>query len=180
MSSVRTAARAMLAGIFVANGAQGFADPDRLVSEAKSVTDRIAPSLKRIHPALPDDPRTLVQLDQVAMLVGGLLLVTPLRRPAALLLAGSLIPTTLAAHGFWKLDDPSARRLQRIQFLKNLGLLGGLLLAALDTEGRPGLRWRTTHMISEANRSVQRTAHETQLRVRLAAQANPIARRLSA
>lgn len=170
----------MLAGIFVANGAQGFADPDRLVSEAKSVTDRIAPSLKRIHPALPDDPRTLVQLDQMAMLVGGLLLVTPLRRPAALLLAGSLIPTTLAAHGFWKLDDPSARRLQRIQFLKNLGLLGGLLLAALDTEGRPGLRWRTTHMISEANRSVQRTAHETQLRVRLAAQANPIARRLSA
>jgi uncharacterized membrane protein YphA (DoxX/SURF4 family) len=179
MSSVRTAARAMLAGIFVANGAQGLANPDRLVSEAKSVTDRIAPSLKRIHPTLPDDPRTLVQLDHAAMLVGGLLLVTPLRRPAALLLAGSLIPTTLAAHRFWKLDDPSARGPQSTQFLKNLGLFGGLLLAALDTEGRPGLRWRTAHLISEANRSVQRTAHDTQLRVRLAAQANPIARRLS-
>lgn len=180
MSSVRTAARAMLAGIFVASGAQGLTSPDRLVPEAKPVTDRITPALKRIHPALPTDPRALVQLDMAAKLVGGLLLVTPLRRPAAFVLACSLIPTTLAAHRFWELEEPSTRRPQAEHFLKNLGLLGGLLLVALDTEGRPGLRWRTTHLISDANRSVHRAAHDTQLRVRLAAQANPIARRLSA
>ncbi|GIH13168.1 DoxX family protein [Rugosimonospora africana] len=180
MSSVRTAARAMLAGIFVANGAQGLTDPDRLVPEAKQVTDRVVPALKRILPMLPDDPRALVQLDQAAKLIGGLLLVTPLRRPAAIVLACSLVPTTLAAHRFWELDDPSARRAQNNNFLKNVGLMGGLLLTALDTEGRPGLRWRTTHLISDANRSMHRAAHDTQLRVRLAAQANPVTRRLSA
>ena len=33
---------------------------------------------------------------------------------------------------------------RRSQFLKNLGLLGGLLLAAVDTEGKPGLAYRAT------------------------------------
>jgi hypothetical protein len=32
--------------------------------------------------------------------------------------------------------------MQRIQFFKNVSMLGGLLLAALDTEGRPSLSWR--------------------------------------
>ena len=36
--------------------------------------------------------------------------------------------------------------------MKNLGLLGGLLLAAVDTEGRPGLRWRAGHAIDDATR----------------------------
>ncbi|HEY2675200.1 MAG TPA: DoxX family protein [Rugosimonospora sp.] len=178
MSSVRTAARAMLAGIFVASGAQGMADPDRLVPAARRFTDRVGPVLRRIHPGLPSDPHTLVQLDQLTKLVGGLLLVTPARRPAALVLACSLIPTTLAGHRFWEAEDPALRANQQAHLLKNLGLLGGLLLVALDTEGRPGLRWRTTHMISDANRSVRRGAHDTRLKVRVAAAANPIARRL--
>jgi uncharacterized membrane protein YphA (DoxX/SURF4 family) len=66
-------------------------------------------------------------------------------RPAALLLAGSLVPTTLAGHAFWDIQDPQQRAMQRVQFMKNLGLMGGLLLAALDREGRPDLRWRAGH-----------------------------------
>ncbi len=31
---------------------------------------------------------------------------------------------------------------QQIDFFKNLGLLGGLLIAAADTEGKPSLAWR--------------------------------------
>jgi putative oxidoreductase len=29
--------------------------------------------------------------------------------------------------------------------MKNVALLGGLALAAIDTEGRPGLAWRASH-----------------------------------
>jgi uncharacterized membrane protein YphA (DoxX/SURF4 family) len=50
-------------------------------------------------------------------------------RLAALSLAASLIPTTLAGHRFWEEEDERARAMQLTQFLKNLGLLGGLLLA---------------------------------------------------
>jgi len=49
-------------------------------------------------------------------------------RLAALALAASLIPTTIAGHRFWTETDPSARAAQRIQFLKNAAMLGGLLV----------------------------------------------------
>lgn len=49
-------------------------------------------------------------------------------RLAAAGLIGCLVPTTLVGHAFWKAGDEAARRTQQTQFLKNLGLLGGLLL----------------------------------------------------
>ena len=48
-------------------------------------------------------------------------------RLAALGLVASMIPTTLAGHSFWELDG-AERKAQEIQFLKNAGLVGGLLL----------------------------------------------------
>ena len=46
-------------------------------------------------------------------------------RPSA-----SLVPTTLSVHSFW--EAPEAERpAQKIQFLKNLSMLGGLLLATV-------------------------------------------------
>ena len=63
-------------------------------------------------------------------------------RLASTALAASLVPTTLAGHRFWEEDDPEVRAQQQIHFLKNVGLLGGLLIAAADTHGKPSLGWR--------------------------------------
>ena len=71
------------------------------------------------------------------------------RRLAALALIGSIVPTTLGGHRFWEETDQAARAQQRMHFLKNLGLLGGLILAALDTEGEPSLGWRAKHRVHE-------------------------------
>jgi putative oxidoreductase len=56
-------------------------------------------------------------------------------------LAAGLVPTTLAGHPFWGVPKEQ-RAAHRTQFLKNVSLLGGLLLAAVDTEGKPSLGWR--------------------------------------
>src|SRR6266545_4654123 len=58
-------------------------------------------------------------------------------RLASLALAGSLIPTTLAGHSYWTIEDPATRKIQRIQFHKNLAMIGGLLFAALDEPRTP-------------------------------------------
>lgn len=39
-----------------------------------------------------------------------------------------LIPTTLMMHRFWKETDPHARMSERINFTKNIALMGALLL----------------------------------------------------
>lgn len=178
MRPVRRLARALMSGIFVIQGAQALKNPDRLAETAAKVTDRLAPHLEKVHPTLAADARTFVRVNGAAQIVGGVLLNTSAHRPGAALLAGSLVPTTVAGHAFWLVDEPGQRATQRLQFMKNLSMLGGLLLAAVDTQGEPGLRWRTRHALSEANRSVHRTAKNTKAKTRLAVRAANVGRHL--
>ena len=85
----------------------------------------------------------LVKIDAGVKIVAGTMLAFgKFPRLASTALAASLIPTTLAGHRFWEEDDPEVRAQQQIHFLKNLGLLGGLLIASADTQGRPSIGWR--------------------------------------
>ncbi|MEJ3742385.1 DoxX family membrane protein [Actinomycetes bacterium KLBMP 9797] len=172
MRPVRGAAHAMLGAIFVASGARAVLRPDPLVPRAQLVTDRVPQFGKT-------DARTLVRLNGALQFVGGLLLATGhASRPAAAALAGSMVPTTVAGHPFWTIDDPAERTHQQVHFLKNLGLLGGLLLAAVDTEGRPGLGYRTGHGLRAVGRGTRRGLRTARREARIAAKSAAIGRHL--
>jgi uncharacterized membrane protein YphA (DoxX/SURF4 family) len=163
MTLVRRIARPMLAAMFIVGGLDQLKHPGRKVEAARPLVDTLAPRL-----GLPDDTELLVRANGATMVgAGSLLALGRLPRIASTLLAATLVPTTVAAHAFWEEQDPTARAQQRVQFLKNLGLLGGLLLAAVDTEGRPGLAYRA-HMVSE---SAHRAARTTRREARHAARA---------
>jgi putative oxidoreductase len=166
MKPVRTVARALLAAVFVRGGLDAYNNPDRFVDSAKAVTDRLGPTLDSV--GLPSDPRSLVRVIGMVQMAGGVMLATnTATRPAALALAGSLIPSTVAGQDFWSGTEQSEAgpvlraAADRTPLLKNLGLVGGLLLAAVDTEGKPGLAWRTGHLAGHAQDSVKRAAHTT-------------------
>ena len=75
------------------------------------------------------NPELAVRVNGATMTLAGLALaLNRWPRLAALVLAASLIPTTLAGHAFWKSPPGPARAGNLTQFLKNLGLLGGLLI----------------------------------------------------
>ncbi|SCG55005.1 DoxX protein [Micromonospora humi] len=169
----------MLSGIFVVSGARNLRNPERLVPAAKPVTDRVTPLIQNLHPRIPTDTETLIRANAATQLVGGLMLATGrFSRPAALVLAATLVPTTAAGHPFWNNDDPAARNNNQIHFLKNLGLLGGLLLAAADTEGRPGMRWRAGHRIDHSRRSVKRAVRTARREAKIAVRSAATARRM--
>jgi len=178
MKPVRSLARTMLGAIFVASGVRAASNPDQYVDQAKRVTDRVGPALGRIDARLPSDARALVRLNGLAQAGGGLLLATGhLTRPAASVLAVSLVPSTIAGHPFWTHEDPERRRTHAIHFLKNAGLLGGLLLAAADTEGAPSLGWRVRRAARDGRRRTDRLAREGRRRAdRLARKADRMAR----
>jgi len=179
MRPVRTVARTLLSAIFVVSGARAVTDPETYVERAKRVTDRIDPVLRGVHEGIPTDAATLVRVNGVAQLVGGLLLATGhVTRPAAALLAGTLVPTTVAGHPFWAVDDPAQRAVHQVHFMKNLGLLGGLLLAAADTQGRPSLGWRTSHAVGGGRRRVRRAVRTARRDARIAVRSATTARRL--
>jgi uncharacterized membrane protein YphA (DoxX/SURF4 family) len=179
MKPVRTAARVMLSAIFVASGVRILIKPDSKVDTARRVTDRVGPLLEKIDPRFPSDARTLVQAKAVSDVVAGLALATGhFTRPAAALLAAGLVPTTVAGHPFWAGETPETRAEHQTHFLKNLGLLGGLLLAAADTQGQPGLRYRTSHAVDRSQRSVKRAVRTARREAKIAAMSAAAGRKL--
>lgn len=138
MDLVRSIARPMLAGMFVYGGIDAVRHASAKAGRAESVVEPVTDLL-----GLPGDAGTWVRANgAVQIAAGAALTIGKLPRLAALVLAGSLIPTTIAGHRFWEETEPVAKNGQRIQFLKNLSMLGGLLLAADDTGGRPSVPWR--------------------------------------
>lgn len=77
------------------------------------------------------EPELAVRANGLGMVAGGLAVaVGILPRVAAIGTASLMVPTTLAAHAFWRDEDPATRNANRIQFWKNVGLVGGLLVSA--------------------------------------------------
>lgn len=129
MSPVRWIARPLLGGIFVLSGLDVLAKPEGRARAAKPVVDKLAQYIGII----PTDPTTAVTLNALVQVGGEAMLVAGIfPRLAALALAGSLVPTTVAGHPFWQIEDPAQRAQQRVHFLKNVAIFGGLLIAAFD------------------------------------------------
>ena len=124
----------LIASIFILGGLDAALDPEGKVKKAEAVTKSVA---QRVG-VLPDDTETLVRLNGATQVVAGTLLSLGIvRRLAATVLMGSLIPTTLAGHRFWEELDEDARKAQLVHLAKNLGLFGGLLLIATNATAAP-------------------------------------------
>jgi len=146
----------MLSAIFVTAGFNAVRNPDRTAPAAAPVVDKMRSVLPdQVASLIPADPATAVRVNGAVHVVGGLLLATGrFPRVASLALAGSLVPTTLAGHAFWQEDDPAKRAQQQAHFFKNISLMGGLLIAAVDTEGKPSIAWRGRAVAHQAGDAV--------------------------
>ncbi len=172
MTLVRLIARPMLASMFVVGGYSAFKNAEASAQRAQPVTDKLVGVAEKAAPQvqLPKDPVTLVKANAVVHMAGGTMLALgKLPRLTSAVLAASLIPTTLAGHSYWEENDPHARANQKVHFFKNVSMLGGLLLAGVDTEGRPGLAWRAKHATKAARRESKRLGKQARRESKLAA-----------
>jgi putative oxidoreductase len=141
----------MLASIFVVQGYQTLRHPEHVAPRAEPVVRRI----KERVPQLPDQTEQAVRINgAVQVVAGSLLALGRLPRLSAFALAATLVPTTFAGHRFWEAEDKQEKMQQRIHFLKNVSMLGGLLIAGADTAGNPSLAWRGRHAAKAAQRDV--------------------------
>lgn len=147
-------ARPLLAGIFVVDGIDAVLHAGTRFADANEIALPVTRLLRR-----PENTKSLVRINGVVQLTAGLLLgagVVP--RPMAMALGSSLLPSTLTVHAFWNESDDRTRAAQRTQFLKNASILGGLLLAATDTDGNPSVAWRARRVFRRASTTVDRAA----------------------
>ena len=150
----------MLAAVFVSGGYSTLRQPARVAPAAEPVA---MPLADRVG-FLPKDSEQLVRINGAVHLGAGTLLALGwLPRLSAFALAATLVPTTLAGHAYWTIEDPAERASQRIHFFKNLSMMGGLLIAAADTHGKPSLAYRTrTGTRHAAAEAAHRAHHATE------------------
>jgi len=118
MSMIKDLSHLCLSGIFITAGAQAFLSPGARVNK---VADAGIPQ-----------PNIAVELNGAAMVICGVLLALGIApRLAAAILIICTVPTTIVGHAFWKEESETARKNQQIQFAKNLGLIGGLLMVLI-------------------------------------------------
>ncbi|MFF0492648.1 DoxX family protein [Nocardia sp. NPDC003482] len=128
VNPLRPLARLLIGSTFAVLGWDAAREPGGRVEVAAGTLA----ALRGVVP-LPRDDEVIVRGNGVAQAVGGAMLAAGvLTRPAAAVLALSLIPTTVAGHDFWNVDEPGARKNQRVQFHKNLAMLGGLLFVVAE------------------------------------------------
>nr|WP_306427633.1 DoxX family membrane protein [Brevibacterium sp. 50QC2O2] len=152
VSLIRLLARPMLASAFVANGIARLRRPQNAAQAA-------APVLRLFEDRLPKAvDATLVARSTGAaqILAGSLLAVGRAPRTSAAILVGTyafdLIGERLAA--------PEDRRADGGLVVKT-SLLGGALLASVDTAGRPGLAWRAQNAAGHLRREVEAAGAKT-------------------
>ncbi|MGI5347648.1 DoxX family protein [Streptomyces sp. CA-250714] len=128
MTPLQLVSRPLLGAFFVNAGVGTLSNPEPPASMAAPFLDKLREKIP-----LPGDDVTLVRVNAAVQVVAGALLTTGrVPRTAALTLAASLLPTTLAGHPFWEEEDPGQRAAQRIHFGKNTAIMGGLLAVVSD------------------------------------------------
>lgn len=110
--------RILLGGFFIISGINHIKDHKGLTAYA---TSQKIPM-----------PAFAVALSGVLLILGGLGIVLGVYTSVAIILLEIfLVPTTFMLHRFWEISDPMARMNQRINFKKNLALIGALIMIAM-------------------------------------------------
>ncbi len=140
---IRRIARPLLSAAFIGQGVNSLLNPKSAAEAAAPAVGGLQALPDPVGGSIPNDPETVAQINAAVQIGGGLLLATgKLPRVASAALALTVVPANLGAHSFWNESDPQAKAQKRQQFLTDLSLVGGLLIASADTAGKPSLGWR--------------------------------------
>ena len=140
---IRRIARPLLSVAFIGQGVDALRNPKPAADAARPALAGMRKLPDPVGPNVPSDAENFARINAAVQVGGGLLLATgKLPRLASAALAFTVIPGSLGGHMFWNQPDPERKAEERRGFFTDLSLLGGLIIAAVDTEGKPSLGWR--------------------------------------
>jgi uncharacterized membrane protein YphA (DoxX/SURF4 family) len=140
---IRRIARPLLSVAFIGQGVDAIRNPKTAADAARPALDGMRALPDPIGTNVPSNAENFARVNAAVQIGGGLLLATgKMPRLASAALAFTVIPGSLGGHMFWNEPDPQRKADERRAFMTDLSLLGGLVIAAVDTEGKPSLGWR--------------------------------------
>ncbi|GJF14263.1 hypothetical protein NGTWS0302_35880 [Mycolicibacterium cyprinidarum] len=151
---IRRVARPMLSAVFVSRGVEALRSPNSAADSTRQTLESLSQLPDPVGTNVPSNAETVSRITAAVQIGGGLLLATGrLPRVASAALALSVVPGSLGGHSFWNEVEPQRKAEERRAFVTDISLIGGLIIAAVDTEGKPSLGWRgrrTARKVSDA------------------------------
>jgi uncharacterized membrane protein YphA (DoxX/SURF4 family) len=145
----------MLAATFISRGVEALRSPKPAADAARPTLEGLSKLPDPVGANIPTNAETVARVTAAVQIGAGLLLTTgKLPRLSSTALALSVVPGSLGAHAFWAETDPARKAEERRAFLADVGLVGGLIIASVDTEGRPSLGWRARRAARKAGEAV--------------------------
>src|SRR6516225_9759124 len=140
---IRRIARPLLSVAFIGQGIDSLLNPKPAAEAAAPMVDGLRALPDPVGSVIPSDPQTFARINAAVQIGGGLLLATgKAPRVASAALAFTVLPANVGAHMFWSESAPQLKTEKRKEFMTDLSLLGGLMIASADTAGKPSLGWR--------------------------------------
>ncbi len=144
----------MLSAVFISRGIEALRSPKPATDATRQTLEELSKLPDPVGTNLPTNAETVAKVTAAVQIGGGLLLAAGrLPRFASAALALSVVPSSLGGHAFWTEVDPQRKADERRAFITDVSLIGGLIIAAVDTEGKPSLGWRgrrAARKVSEA------------------------------
>ncbi|MCL2785477.1 MAG: hypothetical protein FWD55_08640, partial [Propionibacteriaceae bacterium] len=125
----------------VMDGLRGALDPESSVEEAEPWANEVTNLANRVLPQnlaslVPTQTKTLVRIHGFTQIMGAMMMATGVfRRLGAFIVAASYAPKVIQARS----------QHSRMSFTREVALLGGILIEAHDTQGKPSHAWRVRH-----------------------------------
>ena len=151
---IRALARPLLASWFVYGGVRQALDPQPAAAVAEPM---VAPALREV--GVDVSVVSLVRAHGIATaLTATVLAVSKSPRTAGVALTGLAGVTVAIATPFWRLEDGPEREAAREQFLKNLSLLGGAMLAASAGHSARHIKHKKAHKAKAKAKAAEKKA----------------------
>ncbi len=133
----------MLSAVFISRGVDALRSPKPAADATRHTLEELSKLPDPVGTNVPSNAETVARVNAAVQIGGGLLLATgKLPRVASAALALSVVPGALGGHAFWNEVEPERKAQERRAFVTDISLIGGLIIAAVDTEGKPSLGWR--------------------------------------
>jgi uncharacterized membrane protein YphA (DoxX/SURF4 family) len=133
----------MLATTFITRGVEALRSPKPAADAARPTLEGLSKLPDPVGPNVPTNAETVAKVTAGVQIGAGLLLAAGrLPRLSSAALAVSVVPGSLGGHAFWNETDPIRKAAERRALFADVGLIGGLIIASVDTGGKPSLGWR--------------------------------------
>ncbi|NLS10291.1 DoxX family protein [Nesterenkonia sp. MY13] len=161
MTLIRKFARPLLGSSFIYNGVERLRNPDEAAEELSETLNEIASVVPQAESLAAKPKLTAQVLGGVQIAAGTALAIGKFPRLAALTLCGVHKLNSYAEYRSAPLETEEDVVAQRKTLLKNISLLGGLGIAAVDLAGKPSLSWRAEHISKRAMKKGNKFGEKT-------------------